>query len=150
MLLFNMKSINWHIKLDKVQLDRAKKMIKTNSLILLIGTIYLIWCRLTGIGIPCMFKSITNLYCPGCGITRMFLSLFQLDFTKAFYSNPLIFTLLPYGVFAYLRHSLYILKGKSYPYKEYHRYILIVILVITIAFGVVRNLPYFHFLRPEI
>ena len=43
--------------------------------------------------IPCFFHKITGFYCPGCGITRMLLSLLHLDFYQAFRWNPFLFLL---------------------------------------------------------
>jgi len=141
MHLSKMKSTIWHSNLNT-------KPIKTNCIMLLIGTIYLIWYRLTHLGIPCVFHLVTGLYCPGCGISRMFLALSHFDFAEAFRYNCFVLILLPYGVFIYVRHNVYAIMGKVYNYKKYHRYILNVILVLAIVFGIVRNIPYFYFLRP--
>ncbi len=126
-----------------------KKAIKKNLIIVVIGIIYLIWYRLAHIGIPCVFRLVTNLYCPGCGITRMFVALSRLDIIDALRSNGFVLILLPYGVFVYIRHQIYrLVKGEEYHYKRYHNYILIAILVMAIVFGVIRNVPYFSFLSP--
>jgi len=37
----------------------------------------------------CFFYSITKMPCPFCGMTRAFLAIGQLNFTKAFYFHPL-------------------------------------------------------------
>lgn len=37
----------------------------------------------------CFFHSITGMPCPFCGMTRAFLAIGQLNFTKAFYFHPL-------------------------------------------------------------
>jgi hypothetical protein len=136
-----MKSINWHI-IDKKAAKRA-------CIIFVIGIIYLIWYRFTNIGFPCIFYKLTKLYCPGCGITRMLSGLLHLDFAKAFKSNCLAFLLLPYGSFVFIRHYTYLLlKGKRYQYKRYHKTVLLIILILTVAFGIARNIPYLYFLRP--
>jgi len=134
-----MKSTNWH---------NSKKIIKLHIVIVLIGIIYIIWYRLTHIGIPCVFHTVTGLYCPGCGISRMFFELSQFDFLKAFHNNVLAFILLPYGVFVYIRHMIYIMKGKGYKYKKRHQYISYAILALVIAFGILRNIPCFYYFRP--
>ena len=140
---FRMKSITWHSN------DLLKKTIKENCIILFIGVIYFIWYRLMGFGIPCVFHKITGLYCPGCGVTRMFSALSKLEIAEAFRSNSLVLILLPYGIFAYVRRYLYVMiKGEEYNYKNYHRYVRTVIVVLVVAFGIVRNIPYFQFLRP--
>ena len=40
--------------------------------------------------IPCVFNLITGYYCPGCGITRMFISIYKLDFYQATVNNILL------------------------------------------------------------
>ncbi len=37
----------------------------------------------------CPIRNITGFPCPGCGMTRAYLSAFQLDFQSAFYWHPL-------------------------------------------------------------
>lgn len=37
----------------------------------------------------CPIRNITGFPCPGCGMTRAYLSAFQLDFRSAFYWHPL-------------------------------------------------------------
>lgn len=52
---------------------------------------------ITGIDIciPCVFKTIFNVECPGCGLTRAFIHLLEFDFVGAYHSNALIFIVLP-------------------------------------------------------
>jgi len=37
----------------------------------------------------CLFKNFSGLPCPGCGMTRAYLSLFKFDLASAFYYHPL-------------------------------------------------------------
>lgn len=62
-----------------------------------LGVAYFIFVRLTGIGIPCLIRLMSGnrIYCPGCGISRMFLSLSESDFSGAFHCNQAIFLMLP-------------------------------------------------------
>lgn len=46
--------------------------------------------RLFGLGLPCMFHTITGLYCPGCGGTRAVKSLLQGDLRMSVQYHPLI------------------------------------------------------------
>jgi hypothetical protein len=41
------------------------------------------------VAIGCPFRLLTGIPCPGCGMTRAFLSAFQLDFRSAFLYHPL-------------------------------------------------------------
>lgn len=70
-----------------------KKVLKVYKYLFLIGILYclLIWFN-KGF-IECFYLKTTGFECPGCGTTRMFLSLFQLDFIAAFNYNPCVFVL---------------------------------------------------------
>lgn len=37
----------------------------------------------------CLFRRLTGIPCPGCGMTRAFLAAFRLDFSEAFRMHPL-------------------------------------------------------------
>ena len=55
----------------------------------------LIWLRLGGPGIPCLFHLVTGLECPGCGGTRMILAVSRMDFGAAMRANPFLFLTFP-------------------------------------------------------
>lgn len=42
--------------------------------------------------IPCPFKAIFSIPCPGCGMTRAYLSLLSFDFVKALEYNPMFWS----------------------------------------------------------
>ncbi|MFM7725457.1 MAG: DUF2752 domain-containing protein, partial [Flavobacteriales bacterium] len=56
--------------------------------------------------LPCIWKSIFDVQCPGCGLTTAFVSLLKLDFYKAYESNVLIFVLLPAGIYYSIKDLL--------------------------------------------
>ena len=134
----------------KSQIDRKKIRLSLVlfSLIVLVGFTYFLLIRFTGIIIPCFFFQLTGYYCPGCGVTRLFLSLFRFQLYQAFRYNPLVFCMLPFGFYIILiefKYWLYGCKTKSVP--EFIWYIL---LVVTIGFGILRNLGPFSFLGPTL
>ena len=45
--------------------------------------------------LPCIWKSVFNFECIGCGLTTAFLKLLHFNITGAFNSNPLIFIIIP-------------------------------------------------------
>lgn len=45
--------------------------------------------------IPCLWKTIFHVNCPGCGLSRAFVNIIQLDFYNAYQNNKLIFVVLP-------------------------------------------------------
>jgi len=73
----------------------------------------------------CIIKYFTNIPCPGCGLTRAFLSLFKLDLYKAFHYHPLFWTI-PI-LFLY-----YLFDGKLFKNKVINNLILIVIMLLFI------------------
>lgn len=114
-----------------------KKKIGTIAPVLAVGAGYLVWLRMTGIGIPCMFHKITGWLCPGCGITTLVLCLSKFDIQGAFQANPFLFVTGPF---------LLIGMGAEWYWKEkkerplwIHRAWIIYAAALCI-FGVVRNL----------
>ena len=120
---------------------------KIRDIIVLI-VIFLIYAVLIisfDIGIPCVFYEITGLYCPGCAITRLCLSLFEGDIYQAFRYNPIIFINLPI-LFILFVLNIFFKKNKNI--KKITDVIIIFLATITIIFGVIRNIPIFSFLAP--
>lgn len=55
-------------------------------LFLLYGVLLGIWLLLD---LPCVLRNLTGVICPGCGLSRAWLALFQLDFRAAFSYHPM-------------------------------------------------------------
>ncbi len=76
-------------------MDKVRKHILTiYSIVIGVGLAYTLWIKLTGLSLPCFYYTTTGFYCPGCGISRMFLALFKLQIGEAFFYNPVVFILL--------------------------------------------------------
>ena len=118
---------------------RLKKTVIKYSVILGIAVAYLIFVLCTGLGIPCVFYEITGLKCPGCGISKMFISLVKLDFVSAFWHNPFLFITGPFLV-AYLALSeiKYVRTGNNDMGKW--EIFLWVELALALAYAVLRNI----------
>jgi hypothetical protein len=93
----------------------------------------------------CPFHAITGLNCPGCGMTRGFNALFQGDILSAIHFNALI----PFFAFLFLYFVLslllIVLRGRGLSWKMFSPTIVVLLLILTVAFGVVRNLPFYPF-----
>lgn len=98
--------------------------------------------------IECPIHKFIGIYCPGCGITRMFVSLFELNFYQAFRYNPLLFIYLIFLGVYYLYYLIMRTLGKK-PIKLSDKF-LYVIIVITVLFGILRNINLFSWLAPTI
>ena len=121
--------------------DRARGTMKHLLGILAAGLAYLVFVRTTGLSIPCPVRLVTGYQCPGCGITRVFVALSRGDAAGAYAANPLVTILLPpgalYGLFSLVR---YIRTGRRQGSTP-ENIALVLVLAITVAFGILRNLP---------
>ncbi|MBW7453006.1 DUF2752 domain-containing protein [Paenibacillus sepulcri] len=129
--------IKWHIGLNPTRYPK----LAWGALLGAGGFIYLkIWLPATNLGVPCVFHELTGQYCPGCGITRSALSLLQLDFNQSFRYNPLIYFIMPL-------YAAYLVANKKQK-PRISKTIMTVMLTVTVAFGIVRNIPLFDWLAP--
>jgi len=94
---------------------------------------------------PCVFHTITGLYCAGCGSTRAIHHLLHGRILRAFSYNPLVVILLiPLGLYI-LNHLRFVLWGKKWRTPEIRiRYVWILIIIIVL-FWILRNMPYYPF-----
>ncbi len=84
---------------------------------------------------PCLFHKYTGLYCPGCGTTRALHELLHGHFAAALRLNLLTLLLFPtLGILA--------LTGRPSTWRPGVVWTLV---VAVIAFGVLRNLPWYPF-----
>ena len=113
---------------------------KKTIILLLILIAYLIIGKLIGFYLPCPIHKITGFYCPGCGITRMFLYIFKLDFYKSFRSNMLVFILLPFAIVLYFEKIYSNYKKKKSLYDKIDIKVWYVLLVIVLIYGILRNI----------
>lgn len=107
------------------------------------GLLYLkLWLPVTKLAVPCVFHEFTGFYCPGCGITRAALSLLSMDFYQAFRYNSLVFVILPLYI-------TYTMTNKK-QMRRISKVIMTIMLIVTITFGLLRNIPAFDWLAPTI
>ena len=96
--------------------------------------------------LDCPIHYLFHIYCPGCGITRMIISIFKLNFYQAFRYNPYVFTLLVlfilYGIYALIRYII----TKKRPHISIK--LLVGIAISLIVYMILRNIPLFDFLAP--
>jgi len=84
---------------------------------------------------PCPLHQMTGLWCPGCGTTRALHQLVHGNLAAAFRFNPLAIAMLPLA--GYL-----IVRGDASTMKPGWIWAL---LVVVVAFGVLRNIPAYPF-----
>ena len=134
--------------MEKNWKNRRNEVIKSILILLGIGVLYALFTSLTGLRIPCVIYAKTGLYCPGCGVTRMCLSLLKLDFKTAFACNQLLFLSLPFlgGILATTLYR-YIRYGTARVGKV-GNVLLLLLIVLFLGFGILRNLPGMEGLQP--
>ena len=74
---------------------RLLKLALGLAAVLSAGLLHALFVNLTGLAVPCVFRLVTGLECPGCGVSRMCLALLRLDFAGAWSANPVVMALLP-------------------------------------------------------
>lgn len=92
---------------------------------------------------PCPFRTLTGLYCPGCGSTRCLHALAHLDLTGALAMNPLLVaSLLPLALL--VLHGAGLLPLRLLPLRNALAAPRLW-LILLIGFAVLRNLPWMPF-----
>lgn len=125
------------------------KIINLVIIVTLVLGIYFYLFNKYGIGIPCVFHVLTGYYCPGCGMTRAILSIIKLDFYQAIRYNALSPMLLALGILYlinFIQNSFFKKKKELVINKQ----IILCFLIITLIYGVLRNIPYFVWFAPTI
>lgn len=107
------------------------------------GLLYGIFVSYTGLAIPCLFRKVTGLLCPGCGVTGMCMALLHLDWRGAFSCHPVLFVLLlPLTAVFICSAAGYVQNGRFW-FARWQNLILYVSVAALVIFGVVRNLVRF-------
>lgn len=104
------------------------------------------------ISLPCTFRNLTGLLCPGCGGTRGMHRLLNGDVLGALRFNPLTFALLPFIAWAGLAMLVQVWSPWRLPLYRPRAWMITTLVVVLVAFGVLRNLPgqAFAWLRPPV
>lgn len=88
--------------------------------------------------LPCIFNKITGIYCPGCGMSRAVHSLLKFEFYHALMYNALIYIIptmfIIYSLFVYKRFS------------KLANITLVLMILITLGYGIIRNIEAFSYL----
>lgn len=130
------------------QKARLNKVIRKILFFLCLGLAYYLLVTLTDIKITCPIKAITKKYCPGCGITRMFLDLAKGNLTNAADHNLLVLCLLPFGIVWGIYRAIAYIKSDKTDFYMWENIMLVIFYLITVAFWILRNLDKFSYLAP--
>lgn len=100
----------------------------------------------------CPFNKLTGLYCPGCGMTRAGFDILHFDIISAIHNNALIVIVFgPFAAYMALREYLFfIIQKQVLPFPQLKTWMIVLIVIITVAFTILRNLPFapFNWIAP--
>ena len=116
-----------------------KKILIIYGAILGAGMLYAFLILHTPFRIPCLFREVTGLQCPGCGTSRMALALMRFDIPAAFAYNPIAFFSFP----AWFLISICAFVGRPKALRSSKNLlrILYINIVVYMIFAIFRNLP---------
>lgn len=119
-----------------MRLTPAARTLGRGVILLGAGAAYYGFASVFG-GIPCLFRLVTGLKCPGCGITTLILRLGRGDLAGAFWANPFLFVTLPLPVGLALRQAWLRARGK--PFTRGEELLCLGYGAALLAWGVFRN-----------
>ncbi|NET65307.1 MAG: DUF2752 domain-containing protein [Moorea sp. SIO1G6] len=99
---------------------------------------------------PSPFRTLTGLYCPGCGTLRGLHQLLHGNVWAAFGLNPLMVLSLPYLIYSYICYSLPAFTGRKVSPIFIKPAWIWLMLKIILAYWILRNIPFppFSWLAP--
>lgn len=96
--------------------------------------------------LSCAVYEFTGFYCPGCGAGRACRALLQFRVAEAFCYNPVFVILLPFiGVYFVARMADWVITGGNHIDKKISVRLLVVVLILVVLYGVLRNIPVYPF-----
>lgn len=119
---------------------RAKKAFLNLTLLFLICPAYCVFVYCTDLYIPCIFRLLTGLKCPGCGISHMLINLLHFNFKAAFKSNQLLFITFPIIISMIIREIYCYIKYGNHKTDKWIKVTSFVLIALFIAFTLLRNI----------
>ncbi len=93
----------------------------------------------TGLHIPCPFRSLTGLKCPGCGVTGVINGFIRLDLQRAYDANAFLTVTSPFLLYEIILEFLLPRpRGLS---RRINSALLSLYLIALLLYGVWRNIP---------
>lgn len=119
---------------------RMKKIIVRGIIIALLLICYAVIVITTGKSIPCLIHLLTGLQCPGCGISRMLISMLYGDFRTAFSFHPFLFITWPVLLTLLLNADYRYIKQGRANLSSSMNLVAITYVVLLLVFSIWRNL----------
>lgn len=93
----------------------------------------------------CPLFKLTGLACPGCGLTRGLHALLHGDIPAALGYNLLLPVVLFFSAFLFVSLFLTFARGRGLKFGFFSPKLIWSFFIFALAFGIVRNLPYYPF-----
>ncbi len=147
-----------YINFNKVQLDKSEILeAKKNFFIVFIALSILIFMfsyyPIGGEGVdfypPCVWLSLTDTYCAGCGSMRGVQSVIQGDILGVSSYNILLFLALPYLFYSFIVVGIKAFTGYRPLTILLTRNEILFIVFLIVLFWILRNIPGFEILAPN-
>ncbi len=126
-----------------MEAGKKKRVIKLIAFILLVIALlaaYAIVFKFLNWGLPCIFRSITGLECPGCGLTRSLAAMLTFDIKRLMQLNPVLPFYIAYLSWVAVSASMRYVKGEKDLLGGIPLWTLIVFLCVCFVHTIVRNL----------
>lgn len=91
----------------------------------------------------CLFLKYLHIYCPGCGLTRSFKAILQLNLKSAVQYNILGIPLFVFMIYSMIRLSIDSIRNKHQYFHELNYFLskyYIIILIIILENGIYNNI----------
>ncbi len=101
---------------------------------------------------PCLFRTMTGFFCPGCGTRSALIQLAQGNLYAAFRLNPLAVLTVPLGIYFVISQAHIAFTGRSLPRLFLPPFWIWALFILIVLYGVARNLPFYPFtlIKPTI
>jgi Protein of unknown function (DUF2752) len=93
----------------------------------------------------CPFRALTGFQCPGCGTTRALHQLLHGNLVAAFELNPLLILSLPFLLYATLRFTILVMRGRPIARNTLSPKYILTIFGVVLFFWIFRNTPFYPF-----
>ncbi len=94
----------------------------------------------TGTGIPCLFRYVFHVKCPGCGVTHMLMAMAEGNLLLAFYSHPVLFIFSPFLAWLLGKAVKGYIEGDTVVWKRWESAGMLIFLTVLLMFTVIRNI----------
>ncbi|MBR1623276.1 MAG: DUF2752 domain-containing protein [Pseudobutyrivibrio sp.] len=118
---------------------RLRNLIKFWAQIGILVIVYVLVFKITGHGIPCIFRTITGLKCPGCGMTHALSAMAGGHFKEAASYNILSVSLLPILAIYLVYRSYKYTKGGEDDFSKPELVLLVLTFIAVVFYFIYRN-----------